>query len=525
MNSLLLSDGYKYFHPEQYPDGTTLVYSNFTPRSNKYAPKGCEEVVVFGPQGAMIKLHEDFQINFFDKPRKEVIEEIGRELSMYSGITYDTSRFEALHKLGYLPIKVKTLEEGTLCPIKVPMMTIVNTEPEFYWITNFLESILSNLLWKPVTSASIAYAYKKTLLKHANTTDEKNVAFVDWQGHDFSFRGLDSVDAVIFSGMGHLTSFSGTDSLPAIWGARKYYNEKGFVAGSVPATEHSVMCAGSKEGELETFSRLLDIYKESPVLSVVSDTWDLWNVLTNILPKLKDKILAGKTKLVIRPDSGDPVDIICGLDIRFAQENKQSLKSFNEESLRFRKSKDLTPEVLPSHKGVIELLWDVFGGTINEQGFKVLDSHIGAIYGDSITIDRADQICERLKAKGFASTNIVLGIGSFTYQMNTRDTFGFAMKATYVEKIEVIPCIDAKCPGATEEITKGYAIFKDPITDDGTKKSATGLLQVYKEDGVLKLKDNCTWEEEAKGELKLLYQNGIFYSNVSLTQIREKLWH
>ena len=124
-------------------------------------------------------------------------------------------------------------------------------------------------------------------------------------------RGMDSVDAVVSSGLGHLTSFNGTDSLPTLWGARHYYNEKGFVAGSVPATEHSVMCAGSKEDELGTFSRLLKTYPTG-ILSVVSDTWDLWNVITNILPQLKEQILGREGKLVIRPDSGDPVDILCG---------------------------------------------------------------------------------------------------------------------------------------------------------------------------------------------------------------------
>jgi nicotinamide phosphoribosyltransferase len=158
-------------------------------------------------------------------------------------------------------------------------------------------------------------------------------------------------------------------------------------------------------------------------------------------------------------------------------------------------------------KGVIELLWDVFGGTINEQGYKVLDSHIGAIYGDSITIDRANEICERLEAKGFASTNVVLGIGSFTYQYNTRDTFGFAMKATYVE-------VNGE----------GREIFKDPITDDGTKKSATGLLVVYDNyEGGLTLIDKASWESEGQGRLKTIYENGKFYNTTTLTQIKERI--
>jgi len=157
----------------------------------------------------------------------------------------------------------------------------------------------------------------------------------------------------------------------------------------------------------------------------------------------------------------------------------------------------------PSYKGVIELLWDVFGGTINEQGYKVLDPHIGAIYGDSITIDRADEICARLEAKGFASTNVVLGIGSFTYQYNTRDTFGFAMKATYVEVDGV-----------------GREIFKDPITDDGTKKSATGLLKVLSD---MTLLDKVSWDIERHGMLQNIYLDGYFINKTTLTKIRNKL--
>jgi nicotinamide phosphoribosyltransferase len=247
------------------------------------------------------------------------------------------------------------------------------------------------------------------------------------------------------------------------------------------------MCAGGKEDEVETFRRLLKTYPTG-ILSVVSDTWDLWKVCTEHVVTLKDEIMSREGKLVIRPDSGDPVDILCG-------------KEFGGEMLKA----DWMPQ--PEHKGVIELLWDVFGGTVNEQGYKVLDSHIGAIYGDSITIDRANEICERLEAKGFASTNVVLGIGSFTYQYNTRDTFGFAMKATYVE-------VNGE----------GREIFKDPITDDGTKKSATGLLCVAThKDGHLVLADKVTWDGEANGVLQTTYKDGEFFNTTTLKEIRERL--
>jgi nicotinamide phosphoribosyltransferase len=311
MNPLFLTDGYKTGHHQQYPKGTTLVYSNFTPRSNKYAPAGCAHVVSFGQQMIMQQIHEAFEKEFFSKPKDEVCGEMKRELSMYLGTDYDVSHFEFLHDLGYLPIAVKALPEGSLVPMKVPVLTIYNTHPDFYWITNYLETIISNLLWKPMTSATIAHEYRKVLTKWQEKTDAERGWFIDWQGHDFSMRGMDSVDAVISSGLGHLTSFSGTDSLPAIYGARKHYGATEFVGGSVNATEHSVMCAGGKEDEVETFRRLLDTYPTG-ILSVVSDTWDLWKVCTEHVVTLKDEIMNRDGKLVIRPDSGDPVDILCG---------------------------------------------------------------------------------------------------------------------------------------------------------------------------------------------------------------------
>jgi len=496
MNPLLLTDGYKTGHHQQYPHGTTLVYSNFTPRSNKYAPKGCDMVVSFGQQMVMKQIHEAFQNEFFSKPKDEVCGEMKRELSLYLGTDYDVTHFEQLHDLGYLPIAVKGIEEGTLVPIKVPVLTIYNTLPEFYWVTNYLETIISNLLWKPMTSATIAHTYRKVLTKWQEKTDVERGWFIDWQGHDFSMRGMDSIEATISSGLGHLTSFSGTDSLPTLYGARKFYGEDGFVGGSVNATEHSVMCAGSKDDEVETFRRLLKTYPTG-ILSIVSDTWDLWKVCTEHVVTLKEEILARDGKLVIRPDSGDPVDILCG----------------SESTLHMGS---------PEGKGVIELLWDVFGGTTNEQGYKVLDSHIGAIYGDSITIDRADEICRRLESKGFASTNVVLGIGSFTYQYNTRDTFGFAMKATYVELEELF--YETENSVEPELRIVGREIFKDPITDDGTKKSATGLLAVYDNyEGGLTLIDKASWETENEGKLKTIYKDGEFFNQTTLTEIRERL--
>jgi len=476
MNPLLKTDFYKVHHNLMYPQGMNKLVSNFTPRKSRI--ECVNEVVVFGLQHFVKEyLVKDFNDSFFNVSKKEIIEEYKRHCQI------DTSHIESLHDLGYLPIEIKSLDEGTLCPIGVPAFTITNTDDRFGWLVNYLETLISCSLWQSITSATIANEYRKLLSKYAiETTGE--YSFVQWQGHDFSMRGMSSVESAILSGMGHLLSFTGTDTIPAIYQLEKSYNAIGLIGASVPATEHSVMCMGQKENEIDTFKRLLELYP-TQILSVVSDTWDLWYVLTVILPQLKSDILSRDGKLVIRPDSGDPVDIICGRKIDFENENYNT----------------------PQDKGVIELLWDVFGGTLNEKGYKVLDSHIGAIYGDSITIDRANRICERLKKKGFASTNIVFGIGSYTYQYNTRDTFGFAMKATY---------------GEVDGI--GREIFKDPITDDGTKKSKKGLLRVdYDTNGKIVCFDQQTKEQEQTGLLTPLFIDGKLVKETTLDEIRNRL--
>lgn len=515
MNPFFMTDGYKTSHHKMYPEGTTLVYSNFTPRSNKYAPKGCDKIVSFGQQMIVRQIKEIFDTNFFSKKKEEVCGEIKKEYSLYLGSDYDVSHIEALWDLGYLPLKVKSLKEGALVSMGVPVLTIYNTKPEFFWLTNFLETLISNLLWKPMTSATIAHQYKSNLVKWALKTDKDNIGVVEFQGHDFSMRGMDSVDATVSSGLGHATSFLGSDGIPVIHGARKYYDEKEGVIFSVPATEHSVMSAGNKENEIDTFRYIMEQFPTG-ILSIVSDTWNLWDVLTKYLPQLKEEILKRDGKIVCRPDSGDPVDILCGT-VDFRYDNP-----YNADS--------------PETKGVIELLWEVFGGTINEQGYKVLDPHIGAIYGDSITIDRAEDICKRLEAKGFASTNVVMGIGSFSYQFNTRDSFGFAMKATYCEVKEFTGNMLSSNPPKKEYKTVGREIFKDPITDDGTKKSAKGLLQVFNNnpycnggewlgtpEDVYALNDQVSWERENSGLLTTIFEDGELMNQTTLTEIRKTL--
>lgn len=505
MNPLLLVDSYKVHHTRMYPDGMTLLYSNFTPRKSRIP--GIDKVVVFGLQHFIKKyLLGKFNSDFFDRPLNEVIDEYK------FAVDVDTQHIIDLHTLGYLPLEIKALPEGTKCPIGVPLLTIKNTHPDFGWLVNYLETLISCQLWQPITSATIANSYHEVLTKYALETTG-NADGVQWQGHDFSMRGMSSVESAILSGMGHLTSFTGTDTIPAIYALKNSYNTKEgeLIGTSVPATEHSVMCMGQKESEIDTFRRLLNLYPTG-ILSVVSDTWNLWDVLTKHLPALKEEILARDGKLVIRPDSGDPVDIICGLEGK---------------SLEEVYGHDINS---PEYKGVIELLWDLFGGTIvkgnDGNDYKVLDSHIGAIYGDSITIDRAKAICERLKEKGFASTNIVLGIGSYTYQYNTRDTFGFAMKATYGEvKLPTTVHMNGDGTYGQDFCIECREIFKDPITDDGTKKSKKGLLKVIDEphQNRLMVLDQCTWEGEQGGLLQTVFKDGKIIKEYSLQEIRDRI--
>ena len=571
----LLCDFYKISHREQYPQGTEKIYATWTPRTSRL--KNIDKVVFFGLQAFMQEYLVDyFNDNFFSRPIEDVVEEYKRVIKYtLNKDEVDATHIENLHKLGYLPIKICAVEEGTLVPIRVPMFTIENTIDEFYWVTNYLETLMSCMLWQPMTSATISLEYRKLLEKYARETNGDTSA-VPFQGHDFSMRGMSSLESAKSSGAGHLLSFTGTDTIPAILYMEQFYNaniENELVGTSIPATEHSVQCTYGKESEIDTYRRLINEIYPTGICSIVSDTWDLWKVLTDYLPQIKEDIMARDGKVVIRPDSGNPVDIICGTaqiielteemlvdvpnvvdcnpnpdygDIGIAESTIEELVrnyidyeydlvlnpipvryfSYNGclykakmdyvfntyegeyimKNLEMVKNYKLTPE----EKGVIELLWETFGGTITEQGYKQLDEHIGCIYGDAITVQRCQEICERLKAKGFASTNMVYGIGSFTYQYNTRDTFGFALKTTY-----------AVVDGEERQL------FKDPITDNGVKKSQRGKVAVLKDsqgeisyiDGLNKVQHSNT-----RGNImRTVFLNGMMYKEHSLSELREKV--
>lgn len=298
-----------------YPEGTEQVYSNWTPRSNKYFPEATEGSVVFGIQYLIKRyLIDEFNKNFFGLPKEKAVEMFIEEfITSWELSPQDINILKPCMIQVIFPF---ALPEGSVCPIRVPMMTITNTKSEFFWLTNYLETLISCTLWMPCTSATRARLYKKELKRHAVHTGFPEDVNLDFLCHDFSMRGMAGLEAAIISGMAHMTSFVGSETIPAIAALEEYYganSDNELIAATVPATEHSVMCAGGEEDELQTFKRLINELYPSGFVSIVSDTWDFWNVIENFLPKLKKDIMARDGRVVIRPDSGDPVDIICGL--------------------------------------------------------------------------------------------------------------------------------------------------------------------------------------------------------------------
>lgn len=590
LTMMLNTDGYKVSHGSMYRQGTTQVSSNLTPRTDKIHRRNCTafydgKLVWVGGQAAVQELQEHWEATFFSKPKEEVIQEYRDFMVAYLGQDIPASeQMAALHDLGYLPLEFRSLPEGSLVPMGIPVLTITNTLPEFYWLVNYHETPLSTSTWKTATNATIAREYRKICEHYTKETGCYDAFTVSVMCHDFSMRGMSGIEDAARSGIGHLTQFIGTDTLPAITYAKGYYDATGLIGISVPATEHAVTSNNIISIERELFPEegqegykfsnaeqerifyvMLDKGEEprliaevmfvyvlitqivpNGIVSNVSDTYDFWGMLTRGYPYLKDVIMAREGfgpqpgKLVVRPDSGDPVEVICGMkpvkgdngkavEFETFEEAYQAmfddLYDFSEfdcvkvggvfyavtqgywNGPYIDESVTYPYEVVA---GAIRTLYKTFGGTITETGHKLLDSHIGLIYGDSITTKRAEEILRRLAENGYAAANVVFGVGSYTYQCNTRDTFGFAVKAT-----------NSVING--EEV----AIFKDPKTDS-KKKSAKGRLFVdldHELEGYpFSLEDNVSAEKEASENnmLKVIFRDGVFLSRVTLEEIRAR---
>lgn len=564
-----VADGYKMGHGPLYPFGTNFAYGNGTPRSDRLF-KGSKsqsmfwdsKVVWFGIQAVMREVHGIWETSFFKKDKNSVLRRYKRRMDKYLGEgMVDIEAMGRLHDLGYLPITVMSIPEGSRLNMNVPGYVIFNTVPEFYWVVNYLETIMSSLIWAMVCNATIAYEYRRVLEHFAELTGTPR-AFIDVQGHDFALRGINHPQAAAFSNSGHMLFFRGTDTLPVLDFLEDMYGadcEKEFLACSVVATEHAVATSNilynvakslqesglditdlspeayaraQMEGERKFIKDIITKKVPKGVVSLVSDSFDFWKIISVVIPSLKDIILGrepdanGLAKVVIRPDSGDPVEVICGKEIFTSQEIRdKSLAGENIAGLLTEECGQLckitaTPlgyEWVPyertvEERGAVEVLWDTFGGTITDKGYKMLHERIGLIYGDSITVERTQEIMRRLMKKGFASGNWVLGIGSYTYQHNTRDTFGFAVKATAIQVDDLF-----------------VELFKAPKTEGETnKKSAKGFLKVVEDaEGNFVLEQNQTFGideiETHSGVLQVIYKNGAFYNEVSLGELRVKV--
>ena len=553
----VFTDSYKLSHKGFMEPGTEVIYSNATARSDKHFVarnlKGYDgKAVVFGLQYFIKDFLIDYwNINFFSQPKEKAIGKFKRTIDAYLGPgAVSMQHFEQLHDLGYLPIRLKSLPEGSRVNMRVPYSTIQNTHKDFAWLTNYLETIWSCETWKPMTTATICYYIRKALNEAAIKTTG-SIEGTQFQMHGFEFRGMSGRQDAMVNAAAMLLSTNGTDTIPALPFVEEFYNvdiTKEFIATSVPATEHMVACGGSAvRGELESYRKWITEDYPTGIVSLVSDTYDYWKVLSEYLPALKQDIMnrpvnaLGLSKVVIRPDSGDPYRVICGYDIsteefssvkeareyvydNWAYDHKDNteiikiddkyylvLVEFEYTYYSSDSSDIFNVEFIEISKaeaiGSIRTLWEVFGGTINPFGYKVLDSHIGLIYGDSITPELLQKILDGLIRLGFATTSIVFGVGSYTMNYNTRDSLGIAVKATYQEVNGI-----------------GYELFKAPKTDSGMKNSAKGLLRVEFEDGNFVLHEQQTKEQEEQGCLKTVFENGKLIVNESFDTIRNRLW-
>lgn len=492
INAMLLIDFYKAVHAEMLPKGITKSVSYYTPRMSRI--KRWDKVVMFGLQGFIKNyLIDYFNEYFFNKPFAAVMLDYKRIMDASLGEdTYKIDKIIDLYKLGYLPIEIRALPEGTLVPMHCPMFCITNTHPDFAWLPQSLESLISAETWHQQLAATVGYTYRQIVNRYYDLTCDDNVAKARALGA-FDFRGEECLESAVKAGAGWCLSFLNTATVPVIPYLEENYNcdcEKEPVAFGSPSTEHSVMCSNyAVDGdEITLLRRLLTEIYPNTSFSAVLDSYDYWNIIDNVLPQLKEEIMAHNGCMLMRGDSGDCVEVVT--------------------------------------KTVFKL-WEHFGGTVNSKGYKVLDPHVKAIYGDSITVQRCEEIYRILEENGFACSNVALGVGSFSFQCIeedgelkpfTRDTFSSCIKATYCE------INDAPMP-----------IFKNP-KDGGFKKSQRGCCVVFEHDSYevlpgqysaeLGYVDGYTWDEacvDPRNLLETVFKDGEIIKEYTLQDIRNRL--
>lgn len=482
-NPMLLIDFYKAVHAEMLPKNITKSVSYFTPRMSRV--KKWDKVVMFGLQGFIKNyLIDYFNEEFFNRDFQEVIGEYQRIMDYTLGKdAYKVDKIIKLYNLGYLPIEIVSLPEGTKVPMHVPMFGITNTHPDFAWLPQSLESLISAEMWHPMLAATVGATYRDIVNEYYDKTCDDNIPRARALGA-FDFRGEECLESAVKAGAGWCLSFLNTATVPTIPYLEEMYNCNCTlepVAFGSPSTEHSVMCSNyAVDGdEITLLRRLLTEIYPNTSFSAVLDSYDYWNIIDNVLPQLREEIMNHNGCMLMRGDSGDCVEVVT--------------------------------------KTVFKL-WEHFGGTINSKGYKVLDPHIKAIYGDSITVQRCEEIYKILMENGFACSNVALGVGSFSFQCIeedgilkpfTRDTFSSCIKATYCE-IDNVPT----------------PIFKNP-KDGGFKKSQKGCCVVHKDmSGNITFEDGKTWAEaidDDENMLETVFRNGMLVKERNLSEVRNIL--
>lgn len=477
-----VADTYKNCHVDVYPEGMTKLVSYLVPRKSMFEKQ--QKVVVFGIQ-AFIKNFKENADAWFAKPTSEVIADYEKKMNLQLGPgNYETSHIEKLHRLGYLPLKIKALPEGSLVNMGVPIASVENTDPDFAWLAQWTECWLQGEVWKPCNDATAGYMYYKIAKKwYDKTTDGADPRMA---ASDFGMRGMSCMEEACKTSASWLISFNKTSTVPAIswldyfYNADCSYNHLGIGAVSI---EHSVVSSNVAVGtsEKELILKLLKQYKN---FSYVADTYDYWDIVKNVLPEIKEEILAHEGKILIRPDSGDQYENVI-----------QTVQS----------------------------LWETFGGTENKKGYKVLNPHVGMILGDGCTLKQVEKIWKKLEEMKFAATNCLFGVGAFCFHaffegdkmiVSTRDTFGFAQKTTYIQLMD----------------GRELEVVKDPKTDTAKlKKSHKGLVFVEKVGNDYVATDGLTEHDydkltaAHKDEMQVVFVNGVYFNRQNLMDIRARL--
>jgi nicotinamide phosphoribosyltransferase len=455
-NLLLNTDSYKASMFVQYPENTETVFSYIESRGGKY-----NELVFFGLQ-AFIKEYLLEPITMADVDEAE-------EIWTAHGEPFNREGWEYIVKElgGKLPIRIKAAPEGTVIPVHNAMVTVENTDPKCFWLTTYLETALLRAIWYPTTVATTSREIKKVIQKFMVDTGG-DLAGLNFKLHDFGARGTSSHESATLGGMAHLVSFMGTDTIAAVVGAKRYY--KMPMAGfSIPAAEHSTITSWGRENEVKAYKNMLKQFaKPGSILAVVSDSYDIFNAVENLWGgELREDVIKSGATLVVRPDSGDPVEVVTQ---------------------------------------VAKLLDKTFGSTVNAKGYKLLN-HVRVIQGDGINADSVKAILESLKANGFCADNVAFGMGGALLGAPQRDDQKFAMK-----------CSAALVNGVWVDV------YKDPITDKG-KLSKKGRLELVHNCGIGHCGFHTVEEKYAREQdkvLRVVYENGDLLLEDTFEEIRER---